>query len=153
MTFQDGRGYFVCHYCTAFHFPGAAGASPDGVQGLDEESDRSCPVCGVRLVGGAIDGLRVLYCESCRGVLASNDTFAEIVRTRRARFDGEPDRPRMLDKAELQREVRCPGCDRVMDVHPYYGPGNVVVDTCAACSLIWLDHGEIAAIERAPGRR
>jgi Zn-finger nucleic acid-binding protein len=39
-----------------------------------------------------------------------------------------------------------------MDVHPYYGPGAVVLDSCARCTLIWLDHGEIAAIERAPGR-
>ncbi len=153
MKFLDGRGYFVCQYCTTFQFPQSAGASPDGVQLLGEDSDLSCPVCRVRLVGGSIDGLRVLYCEDCRGVLASNDTFAEIVRTRRARFDDEPDKPRRIDPVELQRQVRCPGCDGVMDVHPYYGPGSVVVDTCAACSLIWLDHGEIATIERAPGRR
>jgi Zn-finger nucleic acid-binding protein len=39
-----------------------------------------------------------------------------------------------------------------MDVHPYYGPGNVVIDSCSACDLIWLDHGELTQITDAPGR-
>lgn len=39
-----------------------------------------------------------------------------------------------------------------MDVHPYYGPGNVVIDSCTACSLIWLDYGELQQMTDAPGR-
>jgi hypothetical protein len=39
-----------------------------------------------------------------------------------------------------------------MEVHPYYGPGNVVIDSCSACDLIWLDHGELKQISDAPGR-
>jgi Zn-finger nucleic acid-binding protein len=153
MTFMDGRSYFVCNYCTAFHFQQSQDASPDRIQRIDEDGDLSCPVCRVRLVGASIEGSRVLYCEQCRGVLTSNDTFAAIARVRRATFTGEPDKPRHIDPSELQRVIHCPRCAGEMDGHPYYGPGNVVVDTCAACALIWLDHGEIAAIERAPGRR
>ncbi len=36
-----------------------------------------------------------------------------------------------------------------MDVHPYYGPGNIVIDTCADCGLMWLDHGELTRVEQA----
>ena len=39
-----------------------------------------------------------------------------------------------------------------MDVHPYYGPGNVVIDTCGQCYLVWLDHGELKQIADAPGQ-
>jgi Zn-finger nucleic acid-binding protein len=39
-----------------------------------------------------------------------------------------------------------------MTTHPYYGPGNVVIDNCPACAVIWLDHGELTAIRDAPGR-
>jgi Zn-finger nucleic acid-binding protein len=39
-----------------------------------------------------------------------------------------------------------------MDVHPYYGPGNIVIDTCGTCQLLWLDHGELASVIDAPGR-
>ena len=39
-----------------------------------------------------------------------------------------------------------------MDVHPYYGPGNVVIDSCRRCDVIWLDFGELEQITRAGGR-
>jgi Zn-finger nucleic acid-binding protein len=39
-----------------------------------------------------------------------------------------------------------------MNVHPYYGPGNVVIDTCSRCDLVWLDFGELQQISDAPGQ-
>jgi hypothetical protein len=36
-----------------------------------------------------------------------------------------------------------------METHPYYGPGNIVVDTCSECGYLWLDHGEITRVENA----
>ena len=38
-----------------------------------------------------------------------------------------------------------------METHPYYGPGNVIIDSCGDCDLIWLDAGELKQIEHAPG--
>jgi Zn-finger nucleic acid-binding protein len=153
MTFVDGRGYFVCEYCTAFHFPGEEASVADGVQLLDESSELACPICGVSLVAAALEGNRVLHCRRCRGILVNNPTFADIVRLRRARHEGPSDRPPPLDAEALNRQVHCPACDGRMDVHPYYGPGNVVIDTCPRCFLVWLDHGELGVIERAPGAR
>ena len=43
----------------------------------------------------------------------------------------------------------CPGCGEQMEVHPYYGPGNVLIDSCGECALVWLDRGEIATISRS----
>ncbi len=39
-----------------------------------------------------------------------------------------------------------------MQTHPYYGPGNIVIDTCGHCNAIWLDHGELGRAVNAPGR-
>ena len=41
-----------------------------------------------------------------------------------------------------------------METHPYYGPGNVVIDSCCGCGCgyVWLDHGELATLARAGGR-
>jgi len=39
-----------------------------------------------------------------------------------------------------------------MATHPYYGPGNVVIDSCGQCELIWLDFGELEQIVAAPGK-
>jgi Zn-finger nucleic acid-binding protein len=38
-----------------------------------------------------------------------------------------------------------------METHPYYGPGNVIIDSCSRCELIWLDFGELKQIADAPG--
>jgi hypothetical protein len=39
-----------------------------------------------------------------------------------------------------------------MSTHPYFGPGNVVIDNCEACELVWLDCGELRQIVDAPGK-
>jgi len=39
-----------------------------------------------------------------------------------------------------------------MEAHPYYGPGNVIMDSCGHCDLVWLDFGELRQIVDAPGR-
>ena len=39
-----------------------------------------------------------------------------------------------------------------MDTFQYMGPGNIVIDTCHADDLIWLDYGEITKVVNAPGR-
>jgi Zn-finger nucleic acid-binding protein len=37
-----------------------------------------------------------------------------------------------------------------MDAHFYAGPGNVVIDSCEDCCLIWLDRGKLMRIVHAP---
>jgi len=37
--------------------------------------------------------------------------------------------------------------------HPYYGPGNVVIDSCAECGYVRLDHAELSSVERSAGGR
>ena len=39
-----------------------------------------------------------------------------------------------------------------MITHPYFGPGNVVIDSCEHCELVWLDFGELQQIVDAPGK-
>jgi Zn-finger nucleic acid-binding protein len=112
-----------------------------------------CPHCEQRLMLGTIDERRVLYCESCSGILVPMADFAEVVQGRRRSYRGADQTPRPLAAEQLQQQIGCPGCARTMEVHPYYGPGAVVIDSCRACRLVWLDSGELARIERAPGRR
>ena len=57
-----------------------------------------------------------------------------------------------LEREALTRELSCPKCGKRFETHPYYGPGNVVIDNCASCDLLWLDFGEIRQIVDAPGR-
>ena len=70
---------------------------------------------------------------------------------RRAWAVGPPAEPVPLDRTALARELRCPSCAGRFDTYPHYGPGNVVIDNCTACGLIWLDFGEMRQIVEAPG--
>lgn len=144
MKLVRDRDYFVCDYCTAFHFPSEE--SVDGVRVLGQATGRACPVCGTPLVSAAIEGQSVLHCPNCRGVLTQRRAFTEILRRKRS---SEPADRRPLDPKELEREVCCPACGERMETHPYYGPGHLVIDTCGRCALIWFDHGEIDRIVRA----
>jgi Zn-finger nucleic acid-binding protein len=53
------------------------------------------------------------------------------------------------DSEDLRRKINCPQCHRPMDAHFYAGPGNVVIDSCEECCLIWLDRGELMRIVHA----
>jgi Zn-finger nucleic acid-binding protein len=99
-----------------------------------------------------IDHWPGLHCNSCRGVLIGQEHSRIIIEYRRARASGPPDPPRPLNRADLRRKLHCPRCRRTMQTHPYYGPGNFVIDSCPHCRFVWLDHGELNTATRAPGR-
>jgi Zn-finger nucleic acid-binding protein len=147
----EGRGRLQCDYCDA-SFPIAA-TETDRVRVIGGEVGVDCPQCSRSpLERAEIDQFAAGYCRTCRGLLLSSDDFAGLVRQRRAAgSDGPPPVP--LNPDELERSGRCPECDRTMSTHPYYGPGNAVIDTCDACHVVWLDSGELRSIELAPGRR
>ena len=150
MILVRDRDYFICEYCDSFHFPSE---SPDGIRILDESPDNViCPVCHIKLHRASIDRYPGLHCEKCRGTLIDQSSFGEIVKYRRARSTRPPARPQPLNQREFERQTGCPYCGATMDAHPYYGPGNIVVDTCRDCRVIWLDYGELAKVINAPGR-
>lgn len=125
----------------------------DGIVPLGNELDSSCPCCSVPLRSGSIDGRPALYCSQCSGVLMKCGAFGAVLRNRRAtgpKTAAEDVPP--VDPNELQRAVDCPRCAERMETHPYYGPGNVVIDSCIGCGLVWLDHFELSRLARVAGR-
>jgi Zn-finger nucleic acid-binding protein len=121
----------------------------DGVE-VGSETTKVCPACQALLSDGTIQNRSVLYCTKCRGVLVSIDTFLPLVEFLRAlrHPTGSDIQPR--DNSDADRGFRCPQCEKTMEGHPYGGPGNVNIDTCEACSVIWLDHDELQRIVMAP---
>ena len=152
MELMASRGYFFCRYCGSFHFPETT--ADDGIRILGEPSDaHSCVACGKPLASAMLDETHaVRYCRNCRGVLIERRSFASVVEKRRAWATGTPPPPVLLNRSELERKVRCPACAGPMTTHPYYGPGNVVIDSCERCELVWLDFGELKQIADAAGK-
>ena len=145
------RRYYFCAYCGTFEF--LVPDAPERIRVLAAlEPPVPCPVCAQPLADAVLEeGYRVLHCATCRGVLLERRMFAEVVERRRAAATGPGAIPGALDPRELTRSVACPQCRQRMDVHPYYGPGNVIIDSCAHCDTVWLDSGELGQITAAPG--
>jgi len=134
-------------------FPQGSPLTTDRITPLDSELSSKCPVCSEPLQTGEIDGHKALYCRQCYGILIRNASFGDVIRNRRAaRIQQEGQDVRPIDPAEYDRTLNCPACHRRMETHPYYGPGNVVIDSCSGCGYVWLDHGELATLEHAAGR-
>ncbi|MDG1897311.1 MAG: zf-TFIIB domain-containing protein [Fuerstiella sp.] len=150
----QGREYLQCEYCRSLVFTADNPLTVDRVTPCGGDLEAECPVCQKTLCTGQIEERPVLYCDGCYGLLLKNEDFGAITRvrrTRRAGHEAEPCRP--LNPDEYERNICCPNCRTRMEVHPYYGPGNIVMDSCPGCQYVWLDHGELRIVEQAEGGR
>jgi Zn-finger nucleic acid-binding protein len=146
MRLDRDRGMLVCDYCGAECIPGM---DEDGVQVVGPTS-KKCPVCQAALSDGLIEGRAVLYCTQCRGMLIAMDTFPSLIDDLRSHRERSPELAQRRDEADSARHLHCPQCSSEMDGHPYGGPGNVNIDSCETCSVIWLDRHELRKIVVAP---
>ena len=131
---------FRCDHCGTLHMP--TGRALNDVHIHDAPSTTACPLHHGPLHHAEADRWKVLQCPKCGGIFTDGTTFWKIVEFRRQQIQ-EPTPPRELDPADLERRVECPDCSKSMVAHPYYGPGNFVIDYCTGCSSVWLDHGEL----------
>lgn len=146
LTAVRSGAHFVCDFCGSFVLPNK---TEDGVVVVGGPGQRACPVCAQPLLQAAVERLPVEHCDRCGGVLCDRRTFKQIIERLRARHSGPKLAPEPIDPSERERKLDCPACGRGMDLHPYYGPGNVMIDSCDACHLVWLDKGEVAIIVRS----
>lgn len=145
------RDYYHCEYCGSTYFPNA---SSEGIRLLGENPDGiRCPLCAITLDLAIFDDLYHGYvCRRCRSMLFPRTTFRQLVEMRRAKATAPPEIPTRFTPEELQRQIHCPICARTMETYPYMGPGNIVIDTCDSCDMIWLDYRELEKAVNAPGR-
>lgn len=119
-----------------------------------EQIDLQCPRCHLALRRGVLyERWEVCGCGECGGFVVPRRSFQEMIRELRAAYTGPDDRPSPMDPAQLDVHCQCPGCRQPMKTHPYYGPGNSVIDSCSGCGVTWLDATELVKLIRAPGRR
>jgi Zn-finger nucleic acid-binding protein len=149
--FENGR--HVCDYCDTGIVPRPDSSLLEAVVDLGRDAGVDCPVCQNRMTAAQLDESPVSWCAGCRGMLFSDEFFALTVRSRRALYRESGRIPKPLDPRAYDRKLSCSRCHRPMQVHPYYGPGNVVIDSCLPCRVVWVDAGEMTRIEQAAGRR
>ena len=146
----NAKGLYVCAHCGTSVLPDAV--ERDGIRILGpSDSELSCALCKVPFLRGLVNEYQVDYCEKCHGILLNRHDFAELVWRSRAWAKSASVIPAPGNAAELRRKISCARCGTRMTTDWYYGPGNVIIDRCVSCDLVWLDYGELNQIIDAPG--
>ena len=105
---------------------------------LGPQTGRDCPLCDEPLRLIMLGTHKAECCGRCGGLLLSTDLLSELMTTQ------APSTNIPTENTQRSKErIKCPGCNQMMELHPYYGPGRAVIDSCYDCSLIWLDRGEL----------
>ncbi len=128
-------------------------SSSEAIRVTDRPAEVACPRCATEMVFGELLKTKVVVCAKCHGVMIQNALFGEVVEHLRQIYDGPDNQPTPIEPSELEIAANCPACWKKMDVHPYCGPGNIVIDSCRDCHVVWLDGDELTRVIRGPGRR
>ena len=150
MLLKPDEDSYKCDYCHAAFLPER---DDDGVRVLGELSQQACSICNIPLANAAIAKIRILYCTECHGMLIPMAILQALVDELKSTASGGTIPQPTSDAEDLGRKINCPQCHHHMDTHRYAGPGNVVVDSCEDCGLIWLDRRELMHIVHAPDER
>ena len=147
MHLDRDQGLMLCDYCGSQMVPSK---DEDGVVVI-EPTQHQCPVCKTPLMSAAIESCDMLYCTGCHGMLLEMEKLLPLLRGLREQryWARSSEAPR---KSDGERVLDCPLCGLEMDQHPYGGGGNVNVDSCEPCGVLWLDRGELSRIVAAPDR-
>ncbi|HTB16542.1 MAG TPA: zf-TFIIB domain-containing protein [Bryobacteraceae bacterium] len=147
MRLSRDQGLMICDYCGSQTSPPT---DEDGVVVL-EPTAHNCPVCKTALMAASIDSHDLLYCTQCHGMLFNMDNVLPLLDVlREYRYWSRSSQARR--DVDSGRILNCPLCSHDMDKHLYGGGGNVDVDSCEPCSVLWLDRGELSRIVAAPDR-
>jgi Zn-finger nucleic acid-binding protein len=148
MALLPTRPCWQCSHCSTLVCPEPAA---DGLR-VTGEAGHMCPVCSQALVRAVIDDRDPIeICERCKGIFMPRRAFAVTVLARRRVAQKPSVMPMPADRGELERRIACPRCGSAMLTDRYYGPGNIVIDTCPTCDVVWLDAGELGRAIDAPG--
>lgn len=146
MRLRPDMESFQCPYCQRVCLPEK---NDDGVRVLGDPVDQQCPLCNLPLVHAVLARKQILYCTGCQGMMIPMPMLEGLIEELRAEH-GSGAAPAAGDRDELRRRINCPQCHRPMDAHFYAGGGNVVIDSCEECSLIWMDRGALMRIAHTP---
>lgn len=110
-----------------------------------------CPRCSTALSTATIDDayftpIEVEQCDLCNGMWLSSDTLERVENVYEPVLIEFRDIPSKEDQYE---EMQCPQCESVTMVKSVHERDkNVVIDSCPQCHGVWLDGGELEAIQK-----
>ncbi len=114
-----------------------------------------CPVDSRNLDEIKYEGVAVDHCGSCGGVWLDAKELETIQETRIMDFSEALSKPENLvaaafsmAKSGRERDYQCVRCDAVLIKREYGYASQIQVDVCPEGHGMWLDHGELQALEK-----
>lgn len=114
-----------------------------------------CPIDRTDLVRRRYEGdITIDLCPTCRGAWLDPGELEAIEEAHER--DHVEELARMADlgynayelaQQKSGRTLRCPGCDAEMEAREYARCSQVMIDVCPEDHGIWLDRGELEALE------
>lgn len=145
MRLSRDQGLMICDYC------GSQAVPPTDEEGVlvMYPTRHNCPACQTQLANALIESYELLYCTLCHGMLFDMEIFLPLLNVlREFRYLSRSSQtPHNIDASRI---LHCPLCKHEMDQHLYGGGGNVDVDSCEPCNVLWLDRRELSRIVAAP---
>lgn len=96
----------------------------------------------------------IARCPSCRGAFASHEAMHAIDDQGRKRGRGSPNTAEMARRAAAPagRRISCPDCSSETTRREWSFSTLVFVDVCIECRGVWMDGGEVEAIDGTAAR-
>jgi Zn-finger nucleic acid-binding protein len=128
-----------CDFCEASRCEKVLRKVAARIKLLRGSTDVECPGCSQELRLGKLSKSKVLHCTHCRGLLMTTGTLREMVRQQRSKQPRVGPAPQAVAGTAFRRSVACPQCTMLLELHPYHGPGQVMIESCGRCNLVWFD--------------
>jgi len=113
-----------------------------------------CPSCRHSLRTIDYEGIAIDLCDGCHGQWLDSGELRHIIKAREVRFDAESRRAAVeatkmqgVALEDIDRTLICPKCDMDMTPVNFGGDSSIIIDRCHSCRGVWLEHGELDAIQ------
>jgi len=112
-----------------------------------------CPRCNTEMAEEKYEGNPVHRCSSCKGWWIRGEVLLNIINRRekiipdRALEAARKWRAKVMPREEMIDELICPECHGKLVRTVYAYDSGIIIDRCPICSGIWLDNGELTALQ------
>jgi Zn-finger nucleic acid-binding protein len=113
-----------------------------------------CPRDGATLTNEKYEGVVVDRCPSCGGIWLDSGELRTIQETIENDYSTTLNKIDLVARAhELARqqkrpEIDCPKCGGHLNPREYSYCSQILIDRCEQCGGVWLDSGELQALEQ-----
>ena len=105
-----------------------------------------CPTCDAPLDVGRYEGQMLHRCTGCQGHFLEHQNLRAIERERQVNVPPQAAGSTTRQPGE-EFILLCPRCQQTMKKFRYGKEPAVTVDQCPSCKALWLDAGELEAIQ------